>query len=325
MNTKKKLLPIYILKILHKYSAENHKLTQSEIISYLQNEYDLIVERKAVSRNLSILEQSGYDIITTKNGTYLNEREFTTSELQLLIDGVMSSRYINEPHSCELVEKLSKLSNKYFIPHIKNIYALKDFSKTDNLELFLNIEIIDEAIDQEKQISVTYNKYGLDKKMHPSSTMILNPYQFILHNQRYFLMAYNEKYHNMGFYRLDHITNTAILNKRRTDIHSIPGYTHGINYKDLSQSRPYMFSDKTVQVCFLTEEWMVDQIIDWFGKEIQIQKKEDKIYVTLNVSPKAMEYWAMQYASFIDVIAPQSLRNKIKNNLKDALNKYEEV
>ena len=33
----------------------------------------------------------------------------------------------------------------------------------------------------------------------------------------------------------------------------------------------------------------------------------------------------MQYANFVEVIAPQSLRNKIKNNLKDALKKYEEV
>lgn len=85
-----------------------------------------------------------------------------------------------------------------------------------------------------------------------------------------------------------------------------------------------MFSDKPVEVTFLTEEWMIDQVIDWFGKDIQIQKHEDKILITLKTSPEAMEYWAMQYANYIEVITPKKLRNKIKDNLKNALKKYEE-
>lgn len=323
MNTEKKILPIYLLRILHKWSDESHRLSQKEIISLLKNNYDLVVDRKTISRNLIGLAEAGYDIVITNQGSYLNERDFTDSEIQLLIDGIMASRYINETHSCELVHKLCHLSNTYFVPHIKNIHLLKDFSKTKNHELFLNIEIIDQAIEEEKQIEVVYNKYRIDKELHASSTMMLSPYQFILHNQRYFLMAYNEKHQRMGYYRLDHITNVAIRATARTDIHSIPGYTNGINYKELVQARPYMFSDKAIHVTFLTEDWMIDQIIDWFGKEIEIKEKEQGLQVSLKTSPEAMEYWAMQYANFVEVLAPESLRQKIKSNLRNAVQKYE--
>ena len=294
------------------------------MIKYLQNEYGVDLERKAISRNLALLEESGFNIVSTRNGSYLNEREFTEAELHMLIDGVMASRYINENHTYELVDKLSKLSNRYFKPHIKNVYTIKDFSKTDNQELFLNIELIDEAIEEDKQVILNYNKYGLDKKLHKTSTLQLSPYQFILHNQKYYLMAYNEKYSRMGYYRVDHITGINITQNNRTDIHTIPGYINGIDYKDFSESRPYMFSDKAVSVTFVTETWMIDQIIDWFGKDISIKPIQDKIQVSLKVSLGAMEYWAMQYSNFVEIIQPEYLRNKIINNLENALEKYEE-
>ena len=318
MANETKAIILYILKILSTYTDENHYLTQKEISEYLKNEYDVIVERKAVSRNLSILEELGFGVCMTRSGSFLQERLFDDSELRLLIDGVLSSRYINEPHSYDLIQKLSNLSSKYFKKRIKHVYAIKDFSKTDNQELFLNIEMIDEAINNNCQIKC------VDKKMHKSSVLILSPYQFILHNQRYYLMAYHMKWQHMGYYRTDHIKNIKVLSTPRQEIRDIPGYENGINYKDLSSYRPYMFSDKPVEVTFLTEEWMIDQVIDWFGKDIQIQKHEDKILITLKTSPEAMEYWAMQYANYIEVITPKKLRNKIKDNLKNALKKYEE-
>lgn len=324
MSNETKAIILYILKILSTYTDENHYLTQKEISEYLKNEYDVIVERKAVSRNLSILEELGFGVCMTRSGSFLQERLFDDSELRLLIDGVLSSRYINEPHSYDLIQKLSNLSSKYFKKRIKHVYAIKDFSKTDNQELFLNIEMIDEAINNNCQIKCIYYKYSVDKKMHKSSVLILSPYQFILHNQRYYLMAYHMKWQHMGYYRTDHIKNIKVLSTPRQEIRDIPGYENGINYKDLSSYRPYMFSDKPVEVTFLTEEWMIDQVIDWFGKDIQIQKHEDKILITLKTSPEAMEYWAMQYANYIEVITPKKLRNKIKDNLKNALKKYEE-
>ena len=40
-------------------------------------------------------------------------------------------------------------------------------------------------------------------------------------------------------------------------------------------------------------------------------------------SPNAVEFWAMQYLNFIEIISPISLRDKIKDNLKDGIKKYE--
>ena len=61
-----------------------------------------------------------------------------------------SSKLENNPFS------VCGLSNKYFRSHVKNIYSVNDWSKTDNQALFYNIELIDNAIEQKKTKNYDY-------------------------------------------------------------------------------------------------------------------------------------------------------------------------
>lgn len=54
----KKLALIRILDILKFYSDVNHPLTQEEIIDYLESDYGIVIERKAVGRNISLLKEA---------------------------------------------------------------------------------------------------------------------------------------------------------------------------------------------------------------------------------------------------------------------------
>ena len=58
----KKLLIMNILDILKRYTDEDHRLSQKEIVEILDREYDMKVERKAVKRNLLNLIDYGYHV-----------------------------------------------------------------------------------------------------------------------------------------------------------------------------------------------------------------------------------------------------------------------
>ena len=58
----KKMIPMMILEILSNYTDEEHTLSQRDIIEILQNEYEVTIERKAVSRNLNMLMEMGHEI-----------------------------------------------------------------------------------------------------------------------------------------------------------------------------------------------------------------------------------------------------------------------
>ena len=59
----KKLALIRIWQILKEYSDYDHPLTQDDIARHLENDYGIVIERKAISRNISLLKEAGY-----KNG-----------------------------------------------------------------------------------------------------------------------------------------------------------------------------------------------------------------------------------------------------------------
>ena len=322
----KKLALIRIWQILKDYSDYDHPMTQEDIASKLEKEYGIVLERKAISRNISLLKESGVEIESRRAGCYLDCRDFEDSELHMLIDGVLSSKHITARHSKDLIDRICSLSNKYFRSSVKHIHSVNDWSKTDNQALFYNIELIDTAIEEKRQIHYDYNKYGVDKKLHKSSQQYVTPYLMILHNQRYYLMAYSEYWGNMVFHRLDRITNMTIIDKKATPINKIPGYENGINYKELSSAMPYMYHDKPEYIDFIADVSIIDQIVDWFGNDIHIIKTNDenKIKVSVKASPNAMEHWAMQYASHVRIVSPSTLVDAVKANLQNALEKYDE-
>ena len=321
----KKLALIRIWQILKENSDYDHPMTQEDIATKLENEYGIVIERKAISRNISLLKESGVEIESRREGSYLDRRDFEDSELHMLIDGVLSSKHITARHSKDLIDRICSLSNKYFRSSVKHIHSVNDWSKTDNQALFYNIELIDAAIEEGKQIHYDYNKYGIDKKLHKTSQQYVSPYLMILHNQRYYLMAYSEYWHNIVFHRLDRITNMTIIDRKATPIKNVPGYENGINYKELSSTMPYMYSDQPEHIDFISDEGIIDQIVDWFGNDVRIMKSNDegKVRVSVKASPTAMEFWAMQYINHVEILSPEPLRIRMREVLNNGLKKYQ--
>ena len=321
----KKLALLRIWQILQKHSDYDHPLTQEDIIKYLESDYGIEMERKAVGKNIADLRDAGIDIGSRRAGSYIDSREFEDSELKLLVDGVLQSKHITAKHSKDLIEKLCGLSNKYFRSHVKNVYSVNDWSKTENQALFYNIDVVDEAIETGKQVQYDYNKYGVDAKLHKSSFQRVSPYQLILHNQRYYLMGYSDYWGNMTFHRMDRISNMRIYDKPATPITSVKGYENGLDFKQIASTMPYMYTDKPERIEFIADEFIVDQIVDWFGKDIRMTTLPDddkKVKVELVASPNAMEHWALQYLNHVEVKKPKSLRVKICEALSNGIDKY---
>ena len=138
-------------------------------------------------------------------------------------------------------------------------------------------------------------------------------------------MSYNDKWEDLAFYRIDHITNMKILDEEAYPLKKVPGFEKGIDYKELSSSRPYMYADKAENISFVADIRIVDQIVDWFGDNAlikQIKNDEGKVSVSVKVSPNAMENWALQYLEFVEITAPASFRERMKKVVSEGLEKY---
>lgn len=343
----KKLLIMNILDIVKKYTDENHRLSQKDIVDILDNEYDMKVDRKTVKRSLMNLIEVGYNIeysetlrmFKNKQGKeeesyilsdfYLN-RDFSDGELRLLIDSLLFSSHIPYSQCKQLVEKLEGLSNIYFRSRVKHIRNLPENLPT-NSELFLTIETLDEAISKECQVSFTYNYYDIDKKLHPRKNSkgevreyIINPYQIVATNGRYYLVCNYDKYDDVSHYRLDRITNIKLLDAPVKPKRCVKGLENGLDLPKHLAEHLYMFAGESVSVDFIAKRYIVNDVIDWFGKDITFSNPtDDEVTVTVKVNPTAMKMWALKYSRYIKIVSPQSLVDEIKEDIDFAKKNYE--
>ena len=318
----KKFAALRILEILQKSSSEEHPLTQSDISNILKSKYGIELARKAISDNIQLLEEAGYEIERTKKGVYLIANVFEKSEIRVLIDSILCSRYLNKKHSLDLINKLVTFGGYGYNSHVKHIHSINEWEKTENQAVLLNIEIIDDAIENHKQILIKYGKYNLRNELVSKYSQKVSPYLMLLHNQKYYLMGYNNYHKQMTFLRIDKMIKVDILEDTLTPYKTISG-GKDIDYKDLSVSRPYMFADKSCDIVIKCDEKYYDQIVDWFGFESHIKKLGDNmIEVTIKSSPEAFVYWALQYGDICEVVGPDSVRSAIIEKIKEVNKNY---
>ena len=153
----KKLSIIYTLKILQEFSDETHILTQEDIRKILYSKYGMECERKSIGASIDSLIDCGYDIIKTPKGCFLASRELESSEITFLIDAIFSSKMISSKQAKDLANKLSLFTSKYKRKKYNYLFKADEISRSNNQQLFYNIDIINEAIEKNKQIKFTYN------------------------------------------------------------------------------------------------------------------------------------------------------------------------
>ena len=207
-----------VLKILEKYSDENHILPMRDLLKKIDFEYGVRLDRRSVYSAIGLLMDFGYDISVyeeNRKGYYLRSRTFEEAEARLLVDSILRSAFLPEKHTADLIEKIQSDLSVHQRKKYKHITANRSQNKTPNSEVFYNIELLGEAIDNRKQVKFTYLAYDLDKKLKPrrNEKYTVNPYGMICDNERYYLVCSYDGYTELSHYRIDRIKSAEIIDK----------------------------------------------------------------------------------------------------------------
>lgn len=86
-----------------------------------------------------------------------------------------------------------------------------------------------------------------------------------------------------------------------------------------------MFAGESIHAKFKAKDYIIDQVIDWFGLAPKITKSNDEeCIVEVDVNKEAFFCWVMQYGLHIEVLEPLDIRERIKNAAKYIWEKYKE-
>ena len=179
-----------------------------------------------------------------------------------------------------------------------------------------------------RQISFVYNSYDINLKLQPRKAdnykYIVNPYYLVANNGRYYLIANHSRHDDISHYRVDKITNVYILDDTPArPLRTLPEYANGYDLPRHMAEHIYMFSGKSTYITMRIEPFMMDDIIDWFGKDFSIlESNENHITIALHCNEEAMLYWALQYGKYVEILQPDSLREKLRSAAQNIYSKY---
>ena len=343
----KKIIILYILLILRNYTDKDHTMTQQQIADKLLSEYNLKVNRATVKRNLEDLIDARYpiefrEVSRSRRDPQTGEKEesiiytdlyydhdFTESELHMLIDGLLFSRSVPYNMRKKLIDKLGKLSSSYFNQRMNHVRCMSSDSP-QNPALFHIIDCLDEAITKGKQVRITYGQYGPDYKLHPGlnddgsvKKQLLNPYQLVANEGRYYLICNNDKYTNVANYRVDRIISIDPLETPAKPRNQVQGLENGLDLSEYVYQNLNMFTSPPEDVEFIVQKNHVSLVIDFFGRHVSFFEQADGSYsCRLKVSRDAMTHWAAEHAGIVKVVSPEGLVKEIREEVRKAAELY---
>ena len=318
-----KLKIFYILDYLQQNSHQDHPVRAVELLHMLKQQHNIVCNRKTVYSDIQALQDYGIDIISLpgKNGGYyIASRNFELPELKLLIDAVQSSRFLTEKKSRELIEKLCSQCSIYDARLMRRDVVVSGRVKSMNETIYYNVDAIQEAIAENKQITFRYFDFGLDGRRHyRDRDYVASPYGLCQDNENCYLMALSAR-HGVTSYRVDRMSDISQTEDARLPCPELTGKALTEYANHLFQ----MYSGQMATVKLRFENSLVNVVMDRFGKQTMLIPDGPEHFVfTVNVAVSPMFLsWVIGFGRKAKILYPQSVVEACQALCREALEQY---
>ena len=318
-----KLKIFYIHDYLQRNSHQDHPVRAQELIHMLEQQHNISCDRKTVYSDIAALQDYGVDIVSVpgKNGGYyIASRNFELPELKLLIDAVQSSRFLTEKKSRELIEKLCSQCSVHDARLMRRDVLVSGRVKSMNETIYYNVDAIQEAIGQNRQITFRYFDWDLNgQRRYRERQYVASPYGLCQDNENCYLLAHSPR-HGVTSYRVDRMQEIQLTDEPRIPCPELTGKNLVEHANRLFQ----MYSGETTAVKLRFHRSLVNVVIDRFGRDTMlIPDGEEHFVFTVNVAVSPMFLsWVIGFGQKARILHPQSVIDSCRAMCREAMEQY---
>ena len=318
-----KLKIFYILDYLQKNSHQDHPVRAAELLNMLERQHNIVCDRKTVYSDIAALQDYGVDIVSIpgKNGGYyIASRNFELPELKLLINAVQSSKYLTEKKSRELIEKLCTECSVYDAQLMRRDVLVSGRVKSMNETIYYNVDTIQEAIGENRQITFRYFDWGIDgKRRYRTKHYQASPYGLCQDNENCYLLAHSPRY-GVTSYRVDRMSDIQMAEEKRTPCPELTGKALTEHANRLFQ----MFAGDATTVKLRFHRELTNVVMDRFGRDTMLIPDGDDHFVftvKVAVSPMFLS-WVIGFGQKAKILHPQSVIDECRELCRQAMEQY---
>lgn len=319
---------LYLLKILSEKTDENHCLSAQQLIEELAK-LDIHAERKSIYNDIECLTAYGYDIVNRKaktgGGYYLASREFELPELKLLVDAVLSSRFITTKKSRELIAKMEKLAGPYEARKLQRQVFVAGRIKTENESIYYSVDCIHNAIQDNAPITFVYLEWSPDKRLvpkHDGKRYEVSPWALTWKEENYYLVAYDNEECKIKHFRVDKMSR---IEERYGEKRKGAETFQQFDIAEYTNCSFGMFGGKIETVTIQFPAALAGVIFDRFGKETDIRRMgPHRLSARIRVAISNQFFgWLTGLGSDVSILAPAQIREEYRSYLQGILEQYQ--
>ncbi|MCR5666044.1 MAG: WYL domain-containing protein [Eubacterium sp.] len=323
-NQKQKLL--YLQKILMEETDEQHPISVPQIIDKLEL-HDIKAERKSIYDDIKVLTAWGMDIENRRakpSGFYLASRDFELAEVKMLVDLVQSSKFITEKKSNALIKKLEGMVSHTQAKELQREVVVANRVKTDNENIYYNIDELHHAIADNKKITFeyyTWNIKGEKELRHGGQLYCVSPWKLTWDDENYYLIAFDDKAKMVKFYRVDKMQHIETIDELRDGRDKF----EKLDMARFAKKTFGMFDGEERTVTITMPEEMTAIVFDRFGRDVAIRKDAPgriRFHADIAVS-KQFYGWISSLGTGVKIESPQDIRQDYKEYLKALIESQE--
>lgn len=320
---------LHILQILWRDTDENNRMPIPVLIEKL-NQRGIAAERKSIYANLKQLEEEfGFDILQPgrdRRGCALAARTFELPEVSMLMDMVQSSRFLTSEKAEQLLEKLStQVSHQQAEKIRRQIYRTGAAAKGENERIYYALDQINEAINNNHQLSFQYWDWSLQGKQprHGGKRYCVSPWALIFQDENYYLVAYDEEANSIKHYRVDRMEQAKEEEGKKRMGHEAFEESHPSTY---AKRMFGMYGGREERVTLRCGSHLVNAVKDRFGAEISIIPQGEGNWFTaqvlVSVSPQFYG-WVFGFGQEMEILHPVQVRQEYQQRLQETLQSYQ--
>jgi predicted DNA-binding transcriptional regulator YafY len=324
--TRQRLLTL--LKWFQTETDEEHEFSLKDLKEKLNATYGTTgnIKDDVLREDIQALDESGTEITVNRaaHGKKLysyQDRLFEMSELRMLMDAVVSAKFLTKKEAKILIQKLKQLASRSQARKLPHELYLDGTvrNKSDYLKTY-DIDGLHRAISENRKIQFQYGTYNIDKvfELHREGDFYpVKPYALIWNNGFYYLIGEFELYEEIRHYRVDRM--------REVEVKAETFRRKPFNIGEYINKSFNMYAGKK-------EEWIELEIdnelfnvmVDRFGIDADIKRKADETFTlkTKAAISDGLINWLLSWGDEVKVLKPAHLIDRMKRESEKLYRMY---
>ena len=321
-----RIRPLKIWEILLRETDGDHPMGTEELRAKLA-ECGIQAHRTTIYEVIKLLNEWGYEVMVHRgrsNQYYVEDRQFSSPEIHILMDAVQAASFITRKKTAELVDKIADLAGSQKGLVLKKNIVQFNMTKSTNESIYYSINEIVTAINNRQKIIFLYFDYNEKHERvyrRNGHHYIVSPVATIFAGGHYYLVIYDNRYNKISHYRIDRMDKVEIIDEQA----DMPPEELGFDIASHKKQLFGMFSGEAKTVHVEMSRYLMDAVFDLFGERAEITLHgEDKMRFSAEVQVSDLFFgWCSSFGQNLTILGPKDIKERYTAYLDSLKGQYQ--